>query len=143
MSSESCTDQLRYDLYFRAGGRCECKMRGCRRHGALGCQEPLVEGDWVVHRKIAAGPYLLSNVKAMCNACGQAQAEHVPDPTLQSGRRETTRQGSAWVVQVSLTRMRSAAVLSLEPGEVLEPIPHRGLEESSYPDHGPWRERAQ
>jgi hypothetical protein len=120
MSNELCTAQLRYDVYFRAGGRCECKKAGCQHHGGLGCQEPLVEGDWAVRRKMAAGPYLLSNVKGMCAECGEAQPEHcaVPAPTLQSGRREMKGQGSAWVVQVSLARMRSATVLSREAGEV-------------------------
>jgi hypothetical protein len=127
MSNESCTAQLRYDVYFRASGRCECKMTGCRHHGVLGCEEPLVKGHWDVRRKIAAGSYLLSNVKAMCKECSQAQPEHcaVSDQPLQGGRQDMTRRSSAWVVQVSLTRLRSAALLSLEPGE---PISHQVLE---------------
>ena len=58
---------LRDDVYNRAGGKCECKMMSCAHH--VGRCSAMLRGEWEVHRKTAGGPYILSNVVAMCQTC--------------------------------------------------------------------------
>jgi len=66
----SISNSLRQELFKRAGGRCECRMRVCKHH-ALGarCTRNLVPGYWDAHHKTAGGPDTLSNLIAMCATC--------------------------------------------------------------------------
>lgn len=57
---------FRDDVYDRAGGRCECKMGICSHSGRC---PAVLRGEWEIHRITAGGPYVLSNVLAMCQTC--------------------------------------------------------------------------
>lgn len=57
---------FRDDVYNRAGGRCECKMKTCDHSGRC---PAMLRGEWEIHRITAGGPYTLSNVVAMCQSC--------------------------------------------------------------------------
>lgn len=63
----SLTQQMRDDLYRRAGGRCECTMLRCTHHAGR-CPAAL-RGPWEAHRLNAGGQYVLSNLLAMCQTC--------------------------------------------------------------------------
>ncbi len=58
---------IRDDVYERADGKCECTMKSCGHHTGR-CKASL-RGEWEVHRITAGGPYVLSNVIAMCQSC--------------------------------------------------------------------------
>jgi hypothetical protein len=70
---------LREDVYRRAGGRCECRMKTCSHHS--GRCNAVLRGEWEVHRIIAGGPYILSNVAAMCQRCHR-NTPSVPPPVF-------------------------------------------------------------
>jgi hypothetical protein len=57
---------LRDDAYARAGGQCECNLRGCSH---LGRCFGLLRGEWEIRRIDVAEPLVLSNVLAICEAC--------------------------------------------------------------------------
>ena len=57
---------FRDDVYNRAGGKCECKMKTCGHSGRCSA---MLRGEWEIHRITAGGPYSLSNVVAMCQGC--------------------------------------------------------------------------
>ncbi len=64
------SEETKKELYRRAGGRCECTMRICSHHRAGSrCPHSLTPGYWDAHRKNANGPYVLSNLIAMCATC--------------------------------------------------------------------------
>jgi len=64
------SQELRAELYKRAGGKCECTMSVCSHHGAgQRCPHSLVAGSWEAHHKTAGGPDTLSNLIAMCATC--------------------------------------------------------------------------
>ena len=58
---------LREDVFERAGGQCECRMK-CSHHIGRRCPNSL-RGEWEIHRVTAGGPYTLSNVLGMCQTC--------------------------------------------------------------------------
>jgi hypothetical protein len=62
----SAPQQLRDELYRRAGGKCECKMAACPHVGRCNA---MLRGEWEVHRLNAGGPYSASNCIAMCQSC--------------------------------------------------------------------------
>ena len=70
---------FRNDLHNRAGGRCQCRMSGCSHHS--GRCNAMLRGAWEIHRITAGGPYILSNVVAMCQTC------HRKTPTYGTGKR--------------------------------------------------------
>jgi len=70
---------IREDVYARAGGKCECTMSTCSHHS--GRCSAMLRGEWEVHRTIAGGPYILSNIKAMCQTC------HRNTPSYGAGKR--------------------------------------------------------
>ena len=58
---------IRDEVFKRARGKCECKMKTCSRH--TGRCNAMLRGEWEVHRITAGGPYTLNNVVAMCQTC--------------------------------------------------------------------------
>ena len=60
---------LRDDVYKRAGGKCECTMSICSHHSGRCSAMLRLNSGWELHRITAGGPYTLSNVKAICQAC--------------------------------------------------------------------------
>jgi len=70
---------IREDVYKRAGGKCECTMKTCSHHA--GRCSAILRGEWEVHRLTAGGPYVLSNVIAMCQTC------HRSTPSYGIGKR--------------------------------------------------------
>ncbi|MHB9053507.1 MAG: HNH endonuclease [Thermoleophilia bacterium] len=70
---------IREDVKKRAGGKCECKMKGCSHHN--GRCNAILRGEWEVHRVTAGGPYNLSNVIALCQRC------HRKTPSYGRGRK--------------------------------------------------------
>lgn len=64
----SASEELRKALFTRAGGRCECTMKGCSHHSGSRCPHAL-RGAWEVHRLSAGGAYTKSNCLAMCQTC--------------------------------------------------------------------------
>ncbi len=70
---------IRDEVYKRAGGKCECKMKACSHH--TGRCNAMLRGEWEVHRLIAGGTYTLSNVIAMCQTC------HRKTPSYGRGKR--------------------------------------------------------
>jgi len=64
------SQELRAQLYNRAGGQCECTMSVCKHHRAgQRCPRSLVAGSWDAHHKTAGGSDTLSNLIAMCATC--------------------------------------------------------------------------
>jgi len=64
------TKSIQDALYNRAVGRCECQMRICSHHlPGQRCTNGLWAGSWQAHRLNAGGPYVLSNLVAMCKTC--------------------------------------------------------------------------
>ncbi len=59
----------RQALYDRAGGKCECTMRGCSHHVAGRRCNAMLRGPWHAHHRTAGGPDTLSNLTAMCQRC--------------------------------------------------------------------------
>jgi hypothetical protein len=59
---------IRYELYKRADGRCECMMRSCDHIGKR-CTRGLSLGLWDAHPRTADGPNTLNNLIAMCPIC--------------------------------------------------------------------------
>ena len=57
---------FRDDMYNRANGRCECTMKSC---GHFGRCPAMLRGEWELHRITAGGPYIATNVAAMCQTC--------------------------------------------------------------------------
>jgi len=56
--------------YQRAGGRCECTMKGCSHH--TGRCTATLRGGWHAHHRTsqaAGGSDSLSNCQAMCVTC--------------------------------------------------------------------------
>jgi hypothetical protein len=70
---------FRDDVYARANGKCECTMKICGHH--TGRCNAMLHGEWEIHRVTAGGPYVLSNVVAMCQTC------HRNTPTYGVGKR--------------------------------------------------------
>jgi hypothetical protein len=77
--AETLSQKMRDDLFTRAGGKCECTMRGCGHHS--GRCNAMLRGGWEAHRMTAGGPYILSNLVAMCQTC------HRTTPSYGVGRR--------------------------------------------------------
>lgn len=65
----SISKEVKHDLYRRAGGRCECVMSVCDHRPGSRCSRGLAAGYWDAHRRNAGGPYILSNLIAMCATC--------------------------------------------------------------------------
>ena len=63
---DSPSQQLRDEVYRRAGGQCECEMTRCSHRGRC---TAMLRGAWELHRKVAGGSYTLSNVIGMCQTC--------------------------------------------------------------------------
>jgi len=62
-------EDVRKEIYKRAGGRCECVMSLCKHHAAgERCAHKLGLG-WEAHHKWANGPSVPSNLIAMCRTC--------------------------------------------------------------------------
>jgi hypothetical protein len=57
---------LRDDVYSRGEGRCECTIKGCGHSGRC---SGLLRGEWEIYRIEPGGPFTLSNVVALCEAC--------------------------------------------------------------------------
>jgi hypothetical protein len=70
---------IRDDVYDRAGGKCECRMKTCGNH--TGRCNAMLRGEWEVHRLTAGGPYTLGNVLGMCKTC------HRKTPSYGKGRK--------------------------------------------------------
>lgn len=70
---------IRDDVYKRAGGKCECRMKTCDQH--TGRCNAMLRGEWQIHRITAGGAYILSNVIAMCERC------HRRTPSFGRGKR--------------------------------------------------------
>ena len=69
-SEEQISEEMREALHKRAKGQCECTMRVCQHHIAgTRCPRMLNVGHWEAHRINAGGPYVLSNLTAMCETC--------------------------------------------------------------------------
>ena len=50
---------FRDDVYNRAGGKCECKMKTCDHSGRC---PAMLRGEWEIHRITAGGPYRLATL---------------------------------------------------------------------------------
>ncbi len=69
--------ELRRAVFLRAGGQCECNTPKVRpvlkvlmlRCGHVGRCNAALREPWELYRVNATGPYDLSNVRAMCQAC--------------------------------------------------------------------------
>jgi len=59
--------EMRAQLYRRAGGKCECRMKLCSHH--TGRCNAVLRGAWHAHHIRAGGPDTLSNLIAMCQTC--------------------------------------------------------------------------
>jgi hypothetical protein len=59
---------LRDEVHKRSGGRCECVGRRCGHSGR--CMSVL-RGNWEFHRIETSEPLTLSNIVALCEACGR------------------------------------------------------------------------
>ena len=57
---------LKNKVYERAGGTCECRMKGCGHGERCGA---LLRGEWEMHRLAAGGEYILNNLLGMCQIC--------------------------------------------------------------------------
>lgn len=63
----SAPEQVRQQVYRRAGGKCECIMKECSHH--TGRCNAVLRGEWEVHRIRAEGDYAFGNVVGMCQTC--------------------------------------------------------------------------
>ena len=67
---KTATPAFRQSLRDRAGGLCECTMRGCDHHPpGRRCNALLRSPGWQAHRRSAGGDYTLGNTIAMCARC--------------------------------------------------------------------------
>lgn len=61
------SQEIRNNLYQRAGGKCECTMKICTHHTGR-CNQNL-GSNWEAHHRTAGGPDNLGNLIAMCATC--------------------------------------------------------------------------
>lgn len=61
------SEGVRKAIRARAGGQCECTMKGCGHKGR--CTRGLVAPYWDAHHLRAGGPDIPSNLLAMCATC--------------------------------------------------------------------------
>lgn len=64
------SEEIRRELFRRAGGRCECTMSVCSHHrSGQRCPHGLHSGSWEAHHRWAGGGDTLSNLIALCATC--------------------------------------------------------------------------
>jgi hypothetical protein len=76
-ASDQLHHKLRRAVFLRAGGQCECitpKVRGVLKALTLRCCHvgrcnAVLREPWELRRVDPSGPYDLSNVRAICQAC--------------------------------------------------------------------------
>lgn len=69
--AEQASEQLRNDVHKRAGGVCECTMKGCSHH--TGRCTAVLRGPWEVHRITAGG---LLHAQQRTGAVSDVPSEH-------------------------------------------------------------------
>lgn len=73
------SEDVKQRAYERAGGKCECTMRGCSHHAAGVRCNAMLRGGWHAHHRTSVasgGSDDLGNCQALCVTCHRNTATY-------------------------------------------------------------------